>query len=125
MSVGQTSLLERVDRSGMAIELDDRFGHACERQAGELEPRLGRGDRVLVSWIGDHEDEEAVETQLRNGRATQREMTVVRWVEHAAEDRYCHSSSSSPTSTWVPRLIPRPRRAASSSSAGGGVPTTR
>ena len=96
-----------------------------EREAGELEPRLGRCDRVLVARLGDDEDEEALEPQLRDGRATQREMTVVRRIEDAAEDRYCHSSSSSPTSTWVPRLIPRPRSAASSSSGDGGVPTTR
>ena len=109
----------------MTIELDDGLRHVLEREPGQLEPSLGGGRRRLVAGIGDDEDEELVEPELRERRPCERDVPDVRRVEDAAEDPYCHSSSSSPTSTWAPRLIPILRSASSSSSAGGGVPTTR
>ena len=126
IGVRRTPLLERVDGSRVTIELDDGRGHLIERESREREPRLRRRRRVLVTRLGDDEDEEALDPELRDRRSREREMPVVRRVEHAAENPlYCHSSSSSPTSTWVPGLIPRPRRASSSSSGAGGAPTTR
>ena len=110
------------------IELDRRALHALERDPGELEPGLrGRHD-ALVAGIRDDEDEQLRELELAERGSRERDVPVVRRVEDAAEDprrAYCHSSSSSPTSTRVPRLMPMRRSASSSSSAGGIVPTTR
>ena len=74
---------------------------------------------MLVPGIGDDEDEQFVEVELSDRRPRERDVPRVRRVEDAAEDAYCHSRVSSPTSTCVPRLTPIRRSASSSSSADG------
>ena len=122
------ALLERVDRASVRgrarrqprgrpanasrVELEPRLRPGSSRACGPGRRRRGRGARSSP--------------KLANCGASERDVAVVRRIEDPAEDPgHCHSSSSSPTSTCAPRLIPRPRSAASSSSGGGGVPTTR
>ena len=84
------------------IELDDRHGNVREREPRELEPGLRRRRRRLVAGIGDDEDDQLVEPELGDRRSREGDVTHVRRIEDAPEDAYCHSSSSSPTSTCVP-----------------------
>ena len=109
----------------MQIELDDCLRDVIECELGQLEPRLGRSRRVLVSRIGHDEDEQLVEVELAERRASERDVPVVGRVEDPTQYPYCHSRVSSPTSTCAPRLTPIRRSASSSSAGDGGVPTTR
>src|SRR4029079_2481106 len=119
-------LLERIDGTRVPIEPHARLRDVGEGESRKLEPDLGGRRGPLVAGIRDDEHEELVERQLANGRSGQSDVPVVRRIEDASKDPgYCHSRSSSPTSTCVPRLMPSARSASSSSPAGGGVPTTR
>jgi hypothetical protein len=93
--------------------------------SSELEPRVRGREDVLVARVGDDVDEQTVEPEQLHGRQGERDVPVVRRIEGAAQKPYCHSRTSSPTSTSAPRLTPALRSASSSSGAGGGVPTTR
>ena len=117
--------LERVHGACVRIELDFYSRQMVEREPSQLEARLGRSGRLLVPGVGDDEDEEPLEAELRDRCARKGHVTDVRRIEGAAEDAYCHSSASPSSSTSAPRLTPARRSASSSSSAGGGVPTTR
>ena len=123
--VRRTSLLECVDGACVEVELDGSLRDVRERQLREFEPRVGLGRGALVAWVCDDEDEELLEPELADRRASESHVAEMRRIEDSAEDAYCHSSASSPTSTCAPRLMPSLRSASSSSSAGGGVPTTR
>ena len=67
----RASLLERVDGACVRIELDGSFGNVREREPRELEPRVGGGRRALVPGICDDEDEELVEPELSDRRASE------------------------------------------------------
>ena len=100
--IGQPALLEGIDRSRVPVQLDARPLDVLEGETGELEPRLGRGRGSLVTRIRDDEDEKLPEGELAQSRPRESDVSEVRRVEDATKDsrrRYCHSSSSSPTST--------------------------
>ena len=79
--------------------------------------------------VGDDADEQALEPEVVDRLAGERDVPVVRRVEGAAEDpdatAHCQIMTSSPISTSEPGLTPAARSASSSSSPSGAVPTTR
>ena len=100
--IGRPALLEGIHRSRVPVELDGRSLDPREGEAGELEPRLGRSRGSLVTGIRDDEDDELRELELAQRCLRESDVAEVRRVEDAAQDSrrgYCHSSSSSPTST--------------------------
>jgi hypothetical protein len=68
------------------VELDLRLGHVLEGEPRELEPRLRRSRRPLVTRILDDEDEQAVEPEVVDGRPREPNVADVRRVEGASED---------------------------------------
>ncbi len=100
-----------------------------ERKLSQPQPHVRGGIDVLVARVGDDTDEEALELEVLDSLAGEREVPVVRWIERAAEDpdRTAHSQTrtSSPISTSEPGLTPAARSASSSSSPSGARPTTR
>ena len=115
--------LERVDRVLVQLRLDG--SEPCEREPRQLEPVLGGSDGLLVSGCDDHRHVQAVELQALHRRPGERDVAVVRRVERAAKDAYCHSSVSSPISTSWPLRAPAALSTASSSSPSGASPMMR
>ena len=115
--------LERVD--GVLVQLRLDGAEPCEREPRQLEPVLGGSHGLLVPGCDDHGHVEAVEAQALHRRAGERDVAVVRRVERAAEDAYCHSSVSSPISTSCPLRAPAALSTASSSSPCGASPMMR
>src|SRR5206468_8613056 len=112
--------------SCVLVQLDGGARQSFERTPGELEAGVGgRGD-VPVPRLGHDCDEEPFEAELAESRLRECHMPVVRRVEGPTENPgHCHSSTSSPISTWTPLRTPAARRALSSSAPSGGEPTTR
>ena len=127
--VVEAERLERVDRARERIERHLGPVDRREGELGEREPDLRRRVDLLVPRVGDDADEQAVEPEVVDRLAGERDVPVVRRVEGAAEDpdaaAHCQIMTSSPISTSEPGLTPAARRASSSSSPSGAVPTTR
>ena len=113
---------ERVDRACVRLRLDDRFGNVGEREPRQRQARGSRRDGLLVAGIDHDRDEQPLELEASDRLPAERHVAVVRRVERAAQDPYCHSSTSSPISTSTPLRTPAVRSAASSSSPSGGCP---
>jgi hypothetical protein len=117
---------KQIDRVGMGIQphLDTR--HLLEGQPRQLEPRRRIEHRRLVAGPFRDEDEHAVDAEFPKGPLCQCDVTEVRGIEGAAENRRRQSVTvSSPISTSAPGLAPTARSASSSTSRSGGLPTTR
>ena len=99
--------------------------------ASSASSKRSSGARVdlLVARVGDDAHEQALEPEVVDRLAGERNVPVVGWIEGAAEDpdRAAHFQimTSSPTSTSEPGFTPAARSASSSSSPSGAVPTTR
>ncbi len=90
--VAWLSRLEGVDGTAVAIELDLDTEDTFECQSRELQARARRCDRLLVSRVGDDEDEQPFEIELVDRGARKRHMADMRGIEGAAENSegVCH-----------------------------------
>jgi hypothetical protein len=115
---------QQVDREGMVVQPHVGVGQGRKGQARELEPCRGIEHRRLVARVCGHEDKKPIGTELAKRALGQRDVTEMRRVEGAAEDRSPQSVTvSSPISTSAPALAPTARNASSRASRSGGVPT--
>src|SRR5713101_7539958 len=110
---------EHVHRALVRIRLDAVVGKGSSRK---LQPRLGVEPDLLVSGTLGHEHREVVEIEVLPGRTRERQVSVVRRIERAAEQA-CHwtSRNSPPTSTSSPLRAPAASSAAASSSSSAGT----
>jgi hypothetical protein len=117
---------EQVDRVGMVVEPHLRVRQVTKGQPCQLEPSRGIEHRWLVSRGRDHEDEQPVGAELAQRSLRQGDVSEVRRIERAAEDRCRQSVTvSSPISTSAPVFAPTARSASSRVLRSGGVPSTR
>lgn len=117
---------QKVNGVGMVVQAHLGVRQVREGQPRQLEPSLGIEHRRLVSGARSHEDEQAIGAELAQRSFRQRNMSQVRRIERAAEDRRRQSVTvSSPISTSAPGLAPTARSASSSASRSGGFPTIR
>jgi hypothetical protein len=115
-----------IDRVGIRIHAHLHAGHVLEGEARQFEPRRGIEHCRLVAGPFCDEDEQAVDAEFPNRPLCECDVTKVRRIERAAEDRRRQSVTvSSPISTSAPGFAPTARSASSSTSRSGGLPTTR
>ncbi len=114
---------DRVDGERMRVE---PYVEGWKCGLGQLQPRLWVGEHAPVAGALLDPDLELVDRKLTPGCLCERDMTVVRRVERAAEDPFHPSSTSSPSiSTSSPCFAPAALSASVSSSSLGGRPDTR
>src|SRR5215210_49836 len=122
--VFELGVAQEVDRVRVAVETN--VAEAPERELGEPQARLRVGHHFLVAGALGHKHQHLAGAQTERTLG-ERDMTNVRRVEDAAEDRDAHERIrvSSPTSTSEPVFAPAARSASSSSAWSGADPTTR
>jgi hypothetical protein len=110
----------------MVVQPHLGVGQVAKGQPGQLEPGRGIEHRWLVAGVRGHDHEQPVGAELAQRSVPQRDVTEVRRIKRATEDRRRQSVTVSlPISTSAPVLAPTARRAFLSASPSGGVPSTR